>query len=136
VPDKLHQEIDELLASLDTFPKKKAAWRRAVSATGAFFLDVGDMVSSIPLPRLSAGHILLIAILVIVLFYLAGPDGGITRWVIAGAILVFIAAFAWSLRRNSPGGRSQRKYWRDKPIDLRPGQDGGLRSWWNRRGRR
>jgi hypothetical protein len=68
------------------------------------------------LPRISAGHVLLAAMVAIVIVYVAGGSGGIWRWIIAGAILLSIGAFVWSLRRNT---RTPTKYWRDRPMDLR-----------------
>jgi drug/metabolite transporter (DMT)-like permease len=59
---------------------------------------------------------LLISILVMVLGFLVLGSGGIGRWIIVSAVLVFIGAFALSLRRQSRP--SQQKYWRDRPMDL------------------
>jgi hypothetical protein len=134
MPDRIQQEIEELLAKLDTFPPKRSFWARVRGGISGFFRDIGHTVSSIPLPRLSAGHVLLIAIAVIVIFSLADFGGGITRWVIAGAIVAFIGAFVMSLRRHS---RPPEKLWRGKPMDLNgPGVGERLRSWWRRRSRR
>jgi hypothetical protein len=134
MPDRIQQEIEELLAKLDTFPPKRSLWARVRGGISGFFRDIGHTVSSIPFPRLSAGHVLLIAIAVIVIFSLADFGGGVTRWVIAGAILAFIGAFVMSLRRHS---RPQEKLWRGKPMDLNsPGVGDRLRSWWRRRSRR
>jgi len=134
MPDRIQQEIEELLAKLDTFPPKRSLWARVRGGISGFFRDIGQTVSSIPLPRLSAGHVLLIAIAVIVIFSLADFGGGVTRWVIAGAIVAFIGAFVMSLRRHS---RPQEKLWRGKPMDLdSPGVGERLRSWWRRRSRR
>jgi hypothetical protein len=134
MPDRIQQEIEELLAKLDTFPPKRSLWARVRGGVSGFFRDIGQAVSSIPLPRLSAGHVLLIAIAVIVIFSLADFGGGVTRWVIAGAIVAFIGAFVMSLRRHS---RPQEKLWRGKPMDLdSPGVGERLRSWWRRRSRR
>jgi hypothetical protein len=134
MPDRIQQEIEELLAKLDTFPPKRSLWARARGGITSFFRDIGHTVSSIPFPRLSAGHVLLIAIAVIVIFSLADFGGSVTRWVIAGAIVAFIGAFVMSLRRHS---RPQEKLWRGKPMDLNsPGVGERLRSWWRRRSRR
>ena len=134
MPDRIQQEIEELLAKLDTFPPKRPFWVRVRSGISGFFRDIGHTISTIPFPRLSAGHVLLIAIAVIVFFSLADFGGGLTRWVIAGAIVAFIGAFVMSLRRHS---RPQEKLWRGKPMDLNsPGVGERLRSWWRRRSRR
>jgi hypothetical protein len=138
MPDRIQQEIEELLAKLDTFPPKRPFWARMRDRVRGFFREIGDTVSSVPLPHLSAGHLLLIAIGAIVFFYLFQPGGdGLTRWVIAGGFVLFIVAFVLSLRRNAPGGRTPEKLWRGKPLDLRgPSMGDRLRSWWRRRSRR
>ena len=138
MPDRIQQEIEELLAKLETFPPKRPLRTRVSNGIRGFFRSVGNAVSSLPIPRLSAGHLLLIAIGVIVLFYVAEPGGAdVTRWVIAGAIVLFIVAFVMSLRRNAPGGRAPEKLWRGQPMDLHgPGVGVRLRSWWRRRSRR
>lgn len=134
MPDRIQQEIEELLAKLDTFPPKRPFWVRVRRAISGFFRDIGQAVSSIPFPRLSAGHVLLIAIAVIVIFSLVNLPGDLTRWVIAGAIVAFIGAFVMSLRRHS---QPQEKLWRGKPLDLNsPGVGERLRSWWRRRRQR
>jgi hypothetical protein len=139
MPDRIQQEIEELLAKLETFPPKRSFRRRVQDSIGGFFRGVGDVISSIPFPSLSAGHLLLLAIGAIVFFYIFQPGGdGVVRWVIAGAFVLFVIAFVLSLRRNSPGGgRPPEKLWRGKPMDLEsPSMGDRLRSWWRRRSRR
>lgn len=123
MPDRLQREVEDLLAKLDTFPRKKPFWTRARESVGGWFAGLGR---GLRLPSLSAGHFLLIAIGIIVAAYVLLPGGSdLTRWFIAGGIVLFIAAFVFSLRRQS---RPPEKYWRDKPMDLH----GGSRSWWDR----
>jgi len=134
MPDRIQQEIEELLAKLDTFPPKRPFWVRVRNGISGFFGEIGRALSSIPFPRLSAGHVLLIAIAAIVIFSLADLPGDLTRWVIAGAIVAFVGAFVMSLRRHS---RPQEKLWRGKPMDLSgPSVGERFRSWWRRRSRR
>ena len=79
-----------------------------------------------------AGHILLIAIAIVVLAYVILPSGSdLGRWIIAGGILAFIAACVFSLRRQS---KPPEKYWRDRPLDVRRSSGTGTRtrSWWDR----
>jgi peptidoglycan/LPS O-acetylase OafA/YrhL len=131
MPDKLQQEIEDLLARLDTFPPRRSPIARAWDAVRGWFRGTGRTVSSVRLPRLNAGHVLLIAIAVIVIAYLGLPGGGLTRWIIAGAVVAFIAAFILSLRRQS---QPPEKLWRGKPMDLRgPGVGERLWSWLGRR---
>lgn len=134
MPDRLQQEIEELLARLDTFPPRKPLLRRVVDGVTASFGGVRRRLGSVRLPRLSAGHVLLLAIAIIVVAYLGLPGGGLTRWIIAAGLVVFIAAFIMSLRRQS---QPPQKYWRDRPMNLgSPGVSQRLRSWWRRRPRR
>lgn len=131
MPDRLQQEIDDLLTRLDTFPPKRSLWSRLRRVVSRGVGSIARPLTDIPLPNLSAGHVLLIAIGVIVIGYLALPEGSdLTRWIVAGAILAFIAAFVMSLRRHS---KPPQKYWRDKPLDTR--SPGRLRSWWDRQRR-
>lgn len=125
MPDRIQQEIEELLAKLETFPPRRSLWTRLKNSLFRFFRGLPHAVTGIPLPALSAGHVLLLSIAAIVIAYLAfgGTDFG--RWVIVGSIVVFIAAFVFSLRRQS---RPPEKMWRDRPLDLRPKR----RGWWDR----
>ncbi len=137
--DRLHKEIDELLAKLDTFPPRRPLLARARDAIGRPFRSAGRWLGSLRLPHISAGHILLLAIAVIVIAYLAEPGGdSVTRYLIVGGIVLFIAAFVLSLRRSADGGRPPEKRWRGEPMELGgPAAGKRLRSWWGRwRGRR
>ena len=129
MPDKIQREVEDLLAKLDRFPPPKPWYVRFRESIADMFYGIYDAIASIPFPRLSAGHILLTSILVIVFGFFLFGSGGFFRWIIIGSILVFIAAFAVSLSRKT-SGPSQQKYWRNKPIDL------GSRSGRSRRDRR
>ena len=135
MPNRIQQEVDELLAKLEASRPKRSLFSKAGDAASNAGRGVGDALRRIAWPRLSAGHILLIAVGVIVVAYLWDPSAsGAVRWIIAGAIVAFVLAFVLSLRRQS---RPPQKYWRDKPLDLRtPGPGTRLRSWWDRRNRR
>jgi hypothetical protein len=123
MPDRIQREVEELLEKLDSFPPRRPWWSRARDSVAGFF---GNLGRRLRLPSLSAGHVLLIGIALIVIGYVLLPGGSdMTRWLIAGGIVLFIGAFIFSLRRTS---RPAEKYWRDKPMDLH----GGSRSWWDR----
>lgn len=131
MPNKLQQEIEDLLARLDTFPPRRPFLIRVRDRVAGWFKGLERGLASIPVPHLNAGHILLLAIAVIVIVSLGAPGGGLAKWIIAGAIVVFIAAFILSLRRQS---RPPEKLWRGKPMDLHgPGAGERLRSWFGRR---
>lgn len=133
--DRIQREVDELLRKLDVLPPKRPLSWRIKRVLGAPFRAIGSLLAGVSLPHVSAGHILLAAIIIIVVAYVAGGSGGLWNWIIAAGILLFIAAFVMSLRRQGPGASGGQKYWRDRPLDLRRGGD--QRSWWDRwRGRR
>ncbi len=132
MPDKIQQEVEELLARLDRFPPPKPWHVRLRDSIADAIVGIFDAFASIPFPRLSAGHVLLVSILVMVLGFLVLGSGGFGRWIIVGAVLTFIGAFALSLRRQSRPG--QQKYWRDRPMDI--DNPSGRSRWGRRRGPR
>lgn len=125
---RLQQEIEELLEKIERFPPKRPLWKRALRSVQRGIGNVVRAVTTIPLPRVSLGHVALGAIVVVVVAWIAFPFTDVTRWVIIGGILLFVAAFVMSLRRQSRP--PTQKYWRDRPIDLSGG--GESRSWWER----
>jgi hypothetical protein len=132
--DRIQQEVDELLAKLEKFPPKRPLSRRLSDAIASPFRAVGRGMSGLRLPRISAGHVLLAAVIIIVVAWLAGGSSDIWRWVIVGGVLLFIAAFIMSLRRHSRP--PSQRYWRDRPLDLDERGGGERRSFWDRwRGR-
>ena len=126
MPDKIQREVEDLLERLDKFPPPKPWHVRLRDSIADGIVGVLDAFASIPFPRLSAAHVVLISILVMVLTFLVFGSDGFGRWIIIGAVLVFIAAFAFSLRRKSSPG--EQKYWRDRPMDIDdPSGRGGRR---------
>ena len=130
--DRIQKEVDELLANIERFPPRRRLSRRIGAVVSAPFRALRRGLSGLSLPRISAGHVLLAAIIIIVIAYVAGGSGDIWRWIIVGGIALFIAAFVMSLRRQSRPPTE--RYWRDRPIDLE--DPGSRRSFWDRwRGR-
>jgi len=127
---KLERDIEEVLAQIERFPKPSAARRlrrRLSNAAGAVIGAVGRL----PRPRISVGQILLLGIALIVIAYVFGDSFGspsIVRLFFIGAIVLFIGAFIFSLRRQS-ASRLPEKRWRGQPMDLEPG---GEAPWWKR----
>ncbi len=128
MPNRIEREVEELLQSLDANPPKRPLTSRIGDAIGAPFRAISHGLGGIALPRITAGHVLLAAIAIIVVAWVVGGAQDGWRWVIAAGIALFIGAFLWSLRRQS---RPPEKYWRDKPLELRE-----RGSWWRRNRRR
>jgi hypothetical protein len=116
MPDRIKQEIEELLARLDTFPPPRPWYKRAWDSVTGWFAGIGHALGSLRIPSLSAGHILLLAIAAVVAVFLIAPDGDASKWIIAGGVVIFIIAFILSLRRRS--SKPTEKYWRDRPMDI------------------
>ena len=130
--DRIQQEVDELLANIEKFPPPRSLRRRISDLVSAPFRAVSRRLSGLNRPRISAGHVLLAAIVLIVIAYVSGFSSGFWVWVgLAGAAL-FVAAFVISLRRQSKP--PAQRYWRDRPLDV--DDRGSGRSFWDRwRGR-
>jgi hypothetical protein len=126
MPDRIQREVEELLTRLDTLPPRK---RPLSERLGAPFRGLRNAFSGVAFPRLSAGHVLLAAMVIVAVGVIVGDAKDLWRWVVVGGVFLFIGAFIFSLRRQS---RPPEKYWRDRPMDTRP--SGG--SFWDRwRGR-
>jgi hypothetical protein len=121
--NRIQREVEELLDKLEQFPPKRPLSARIGDAIAAPFRAVGRALGGIALPRVTAGHVLLAGLVIIITAYVLGGTHDLARWVIAFGIVVFVGAFLFSLRRQSSG--TQEKYWRDKPLELRQ------RSWWD-----
>jgi hypothetical protein len=128
---KLERDIEEVLAKIERFPPKRSLWSRIRHRLAEAFGGVGRSLSALPRPRVSVSHVLLLGIALIVVAFVFGDSigGFLVRLVVVAAILLFIGAFVFSLRRQSTS-RWPEKRWRGEPMDL--GQPRGPRSWWNR----
>jgi Flp pilus assembly protein TadB len=126
--NRLQQEIEELLEKIERFPPKRPLWKKVLQTVQRGVGNVVHAATAVPFPRVSLGHVALAAIVIVVVAWIAFPFTDVTRWVIIGGILLFVAAFVMSLRRQSRP--PTQKYWRDRPIDLSRG--GESRSWWER----
>ncbi len=123
--NRIQREVEELLDRLEQFPPKRPLPARIADTLAAPFRAAGRAYRRFALPRITAGHVLLTGLAIIVVAYVIGGTDSIWRWIIAGGIVLFVGAFLFSLRRQSSG--PQEKYWRDKPLDLHR-QRG---SWWD-----
>ena len=116
MPNRIEREVEELLESLDAKAPKPSLPSRIGSVITSPFRAISRGLHRLALPNITAGHVLLAAIAIIVVAWVVGGAQDAWRWVIAGGIVLFIGAFLWSLRRQS---RPPEKYWRDKPLELR-----------------
>jgi hypothetical protein len=121
--NRIQREVEELLDKLEKFPPKRPLSARIADALAAPFRAAGRAYRGLALPRVTAGHVLLVGLAIIVVASVVRGTGSV--WIIAGGIVLFVGAFLFSLRRQSSG--PQEKYWRDKPLDLHR-QRG---SWWD-----
>jgi len=112
--NRIQREVEELLDTLEKFPPKRPLPVRIADALAAPFRAAGRAYRGLALPRVTAGHVLLAGLAIIVAAYVVGGTGSVWRWVIAAGIVLFVGAFLFSLRRQSSG--PQQKYWRDKPL--------------------
>ncbi len=129
---KLERDIEEVLAKIDRFPPKRSLWSRVWRWLAGVFESVARAFAGVPRPRVSVGQVLLLGIALIVIAYVFGDSiggGSVVRLFIIAAIVLFIGAFIFSLRRQS-ASRLPEKRWRGQPMDL--DEAGGRGSWWNR----
>ncbi len=128
---KLERDIEEVLAKIDRFPPKRSLWGRVRRRLADVFDGIGRAVAGLPRPRFSVGQVLLLGIALIIIAWVFRDSlgGSLVRLVVIGAIVLFIGAFIFSLRRQS-ASRLPEKRWRGQPMNL--DQPHGPGSWWKR----
>jgi hypothetical protein len=130
--NKLERDIEEVLAKIDRFPPKRSLRSRVGGRLAAAFEDISRSLANLPLPRVSVGQVLLLGIALIVIAYVFGDSlggGSVVRLFVIGAVVLFIGAFIFSLRRQSTS-RLPEKRWRGQAMDLDEARGPG--SWWDR----
>lgn len=126
--DRIQREIEDILSRLDAFvPEEGVASRmrrRSSEAAAAF----GRAVIA-PLARISLRQVMLAALALVVLGFLAQrvhPIFG--RWVLVAGVILLLTSFALSL--FSRGATKPERRWRGRPLELRePSLGDRLRSW-------
>jgi hypothetical protein len=126
--DKIEREIEDILNRLDDFvPEETVAdrmRRRSSDAAAAF----GRAIIA-PLARISLRHVMLTALALVVLGFLAmrvHPLFG--RWVLVGGVILFLTSFALSFFNRGPAKTEKR--WRGQPMELNERSLGDrLRAW-------
>jgi len=128
--DRLQQEIEEILGKYKRFPLREPLWRRIRRRLSRWLSSLGRWPAS-RLPRITVGRVMLVGIAMIIAayFFSFGSDS-ITRSVIVAGLILFVAAFIFSLRRRSP---YVERRWRGRTVEIaEPGVGDRLRSWWGR----
>jgi VIT1/CCC1 family predicted Fe2+/Mn2+ transporter len=128
--DRLQQEIEEILGKYKRFPLKEPLWRRIRRRLSRWLSSVRQWSAS-HLPHITVGRVMLVgvAMIIVAYFFRFGSDS-ITRSIIVAGLILFVAAFIFSLRRHPP---YVEKRWRGRPVEI--GESGvgeRLRSWWGR----
>jgi len=129
--DRLQQEIEEILGKYKRFPLRESLWRRIRRRLSRWLNSLGRWPAS-HLPRITVGRVMLVGVAMIIAayFFSFGSDS-ITRSVIVAGLILFVAAFIFSLRRRPP---YVEKRWRGRTVEEigEPGVGDRLRSWWGR----
>src|SRR3989304_2588444 len=111
---KLERDIEEVLAKVDRFPPKRPLLSRGRRRLAAPLGSRGGAPGGLPRPRGDVGQVLLLGIALIVIAYVFGDSLGgasIVRMFVIAAIVLFIGAFIFSLRRQATS-RWPEKSWR------------------------
>jgi VIT1/CCC1 family predicted Fe2+/Mn2+ transporter len=128
--DRLQQEIEEILGKYKRFPLREPLWRRIRRRLSRWLSSLGRWPAS-HLPRITVGRVMLLGIAMVIAAYFFGfGSDSIARSVIVAGLILFVAAFIFSLRRRTP---YVEKRWRGQPLEIhQPGVGDRLRSWWDR----
>jgi len=142
--DRIHREIEELLDRLDNFvPEERLATkiRNRARRQGTEGPTAMEKVRA-RIARVSLGQLMLAGfVLIIAAYFLHGPLGSFTPWLIALGLLMTGAAFVLSIVRGGRGGRtlggSVEKRWRGQVIEYSSGPSPAarIRNWFRRRRR-
>ena len=124
--DKIQREIEEILNRLDEFvPEERvpSRMRQRSSDTASGFVRV--LLG--PLARISLQQVMLTALALIVLGFLARPLFG--PWMLVAGGILFLTSFALSFFTKSAQPTVE-KHWRGRPIELNePSLGDRLRAW-------
>lgn len=143
MPDKVQQEIEELLDKLDNFiPEErfasKARSRRRRQRLASVLEPLRRLSAS--LPRISLGHVMLtgLALLLIGTFF-GGRLGDTANWMIIAGLVLAGGSFVLSIAGGGrpAGGRRVEKRWRGQVIEYaEPSTANRLFGWLRGRRRR
>lgn len=128
--DRMQQEIEEILGKYKKFPLREPLWRRIRRRLSRWLSGLSQWSAS-HLPHITLGRVMLVGLAMVIVAYFFNFGGdSIARSMIAAGLIIFAAAFIFSLRRRTP---YVEKRWRGQPLELgEPGVGERLRSWWGR----
>jgi hypothetical protein len=142
--DRIHREIEELLDRLDNFvPEERLATkiRNRARRPNADNPSALDRVRA-RIRRISLGQLMLAGfVLIIASWFLSGPLGSFTPWLIGLGLVMTGTAFVLSIARGAGGSRtlggSAEKRWRGQVIEYSTGPSAAerIRNWFRRRRR-
>ena len=129
--DRMQQEIEEILGKYKKFPLREPLWRRIRRRLSRWLSSVSQWSAS-HLPHITVGRVMLVGIAIVIVAYFFNFGGdSIARSMIIAGLIIFVAAFIFSLRRRPTPYVEKR--WRGQPLELEePGVSERLRSWWDR----
>ena len=126
---RMQQEIEEILGKYKKFPLREPFWRRIRRRLSRWLNRVGQWSAS-HLPRITIGRVMLVGIVLIIAAYFGVGGRSTTQMVLAAGLILFVAAFIFSLRRRP---RYVERRWRGQTLEIdEPGVGQRLRSWWSR----
>ncbi len=127
--DRIQQEIEEILGKYKRFPLREPLWRRIRRRLSRWLSSMSRWWAS-HLPRITVGRVMLVGVAMIIAAWFGFGGKSATQMVLVAGLILFVAAFIFSLRRRP---RYVEKRWRGQTVKLaEPGVSQRLRSWWDR----
>jgi hypothetical protein len=115
MPDELEREIEEILSKIDKFPKESAFGRLRRRSVNRFRRWRRHLAPR--LPRVSLGHVMAAALLLIILAY-AFRSSAFGRYAFAVGLVLLFSAIAVSFFTARRPKQKQGKRWRGQVVDL------------------
>ncbi len=126
--DRIEREIEEILRKIDDFVPETPKSRRAARKVRPFAAAQTWLAAR--LAAISLNQVMMWSLIVVIasFFLRAIPGAG---WLMIGALIVFVTAFALSLMTGGRGAHpSAEKRWRGQPLDLTgPGWPDRIKAW-------
>ncbi len=121
-PDRLKDEIEEILNKIEHFPKPESARaraRRRALRRSADAIASAQRAAARQLARISVSQLMLLSFVVIIgsLFFRRLHPLAM-QWLLYAGIVLFVSSFAMLVFMRSPGARQQQR-WRGRRIEYR-----------------